>query len=120
MEDFRKMVATPYESRGGPSQEITTMRPPASDHEPSIKPRSHHAKPGQGTVLAVEKLMRQLKIILKLARIDAYNLEGQIKDTHGQYMSRSDIIHLLQHVMTTGKLLVGEAEFIDIDDDRRP
>jgi hypothetical protein len=61
-----------------------------------------------------ERLFKQLKIILKLARIDAYDTNGHIKGEDGSFMQNSDIIHLITHVMTPRRLLIGEAEFINL------
>src|SRR5882672_1023893 len=124
MEDFRKMVAMPYEQQQRNQSGANNSHEPHSPHmlgdnnpphptKPSNQPHGSHGNRGNRSN-PFEKLIKQLKIILKLARIDAYNLDGQIKGADGQYMSRSDIIHLLQHSMTPGKLLIGEDEFVDL------
>lgn len=61
-----------------------------------------------------DRLMRQLQIILKLAKINGYDIGGRIRNQKGQYLDNSSILHLLSHSMTSSRVLVGEQEFIDL------
>jgi hypothetical protein len=53
-----------------------------------------------------------MKILLKLAKIDGYDIIGRIRNKNGDFLKGSDLITLINHSMTNGKLLLGESEFI--------
>src|ERR1700677_698966 len=95
MEHTRKMVVVPAETESAASMPIATAKPTAIRHP-------------------FEKLMKQLKIILKLARIDAYDLDGHIRGADSSMIYNSDILHLLSHAMTPGRLLIGESDFLKL------
>ena len=59
-----------------------------------------------------DKLMKALKIILKLARVDAYDLNGQVKDDEGNVIDNSDIARLTFQALSPGRVSVGEDEYI--------
>ncbi|RWS21429.1 uncharacterized protein B4U80_03057, partial [Leptotrombidium deliense] len=61
-----------------------------------------------------EKLIRQLKIILKFAKINAYDENGRIRNQAGNFIPNSSIIQLLNHAMTVSRVLLAENEFIDL------
>jgi hypothetical protein len=55
---------------------------------------------------------RLVKIILKLAKIKAYDEAGRILGSNGQYMDNTDIDILLAYAMTPGRILSGEMDFV--------
>lgn len=61
-----------------------------------------------------DKLVRIIKLILKLARIDVYNEEGHIKSKNGGYSSNSDMARLTIQAMTFSLLFIGEDDFINL------
>ncbi|KAI1299853.1 hypothetical protein HDE_03677 [Halotydeus destructor] len=63
---------------------------------------------------AVERQRKLLKIIMRLAAINGYNDTENIKLSDGSYMSDSDIVSLLMHVLSPGKLVNGLKEFVDL------
>jgi hypothetical protein len=60
----------------------------------------------------LDKLNRIMKIFLKLANIRAYDVIGRVRDRKGNYINDSDIIALINHAMSHGKLLLAQNEFI--------
>lgn len=60
------------------------------------------------------KIHRLLKIIMKLAKIDGYDLNGRIRLSDGSYMERSSLVDLLTHAMSAGRIIIGEDAFIDL------
>ena len=60
----------------------------------------------------LDKLMRAIKIILKLARVDAYDLNGQVKDARGNVIEKSDVGRLTMQALNPGRLSIGEDQFI--------
>jgi len=61
-----------------------------------------------------DKIHRFIKVILKLARNVGYDDELRIKLGNGKYLEKSNIIDLLTHAMSIGKVLYGENEFIEL------
>lgn len=61
-----------------------------------------------------DRLLRQLQIILKLAKINGYDISGRIRNQNGNFLSNSSILHLLSYAMTPSRVLIGEQEFIDL------
>jgi hypothetical protein len=53
-------------------------------------------------------------VILKLARKIGYDSDLRIKLKNGKYLEKSNIVDLLTHAMSVGKVLYGEQEFIDL------
>ncbi|RWR99124.1 hypothetical protein B4U79_14112, partial [Dinothrombium tinctorium] len=49
-----------------------------------------------------------------LAKINAYDNEGRIRDSKGEFISNSSLIQLLSHAMTASRILLAEKEFIDL------
>jgi len=60
------------------------------------------------------KITNILKIMSKLAAINAYDAEGNIRDENGNFIQNTDIAALLLHVMSPGKILHGEDKFIEL------
>jgi hypothetical protein len=54
-----------------------------------------------------------MKIILKLAKINGYDVLGRVRNKKGEYID-SSIISLINNAMTHGKLLLGQNEFISL------
>ena len=61
-----------------------------------------------------DKVHKLLKIILKLARHVGYDEDLKIKLKNGKYLEKSNIVDLLTHAMSMGRVLYGESEFIDL------
>ena len=61
-----------------------------------------------------DKIHRFIKIILKLARSVGYDENLRIKLKSGNYLENSNIVDLLTHAMSAGKILYGENEFIEL------
>ena len=59
-----------------------------------------------------DKIHRFIKVILKLARTVGYDEDLRIKLNNGKYLEKSNIVDLLTHAMSVGKVLYGENEFI--------
>lgn len=61
-----------------------------------------------------DKVHRFIKIIMRLAKNSGYDDDLHIKLRSGKYLERSNIVDLLTHAMSAGKVLYGENEFIDL------
>ena len=61
-----------------------------------------------------DKIHRFIKVILKLARTVGYDEDLRIKLNNGKYLEKSNIVDLLTHAMSVGKVLYGESEFIQL------
>ncbi|RWS27454.1 hypothetical protein B4U80_07983 [Leptotrombidium deliense] len=59
-------------------------------------------------------MIKQLKIILKLAKINGYDENGRIRNKHGMFIENSSLIQLLSHAMAVGRVLLAEKEFIEL------
>ena len=60
-----------------------------------------------------DKIHRFIKVIFKLAKHDSYDDETlRIKSRNGGYIDQTNIVYLLTHAMSLGKVLHGEEEFI--------
>ena len=62
----------------------------------------------------IDKLSRIMKIFLKLANIKGYDIIGRVRNGNGDFVNDSDIIALINHSLTHGKLLLGQNEFINL------
>lgn len=60
------------------------------------------------------KFIKVMKILLKLAKINGYDIIGQIRNKKGEFINGSDLISLILNAMSHGKLLLGESEFIQL------
>lgn len=63
---------------------------------------------------AEDRQKKLVQIILKLARIQGYNDQNQIKKRDGTYMEDTDITALMLFAVTKEKLMLGLSEFIDL------
>src|SRR6266700_2832020 len=61
-----------------------------------------------------DKIHRFIKVILKLAKNVGYDSEFRIKLKNGKYLEKTNIVDLLTHAMSVGKVLYGENEFIEL------
>lgn len=61
-----------------------------------------------------DKIHRFVKVILKIARKFGYDADLKIKTDTGKYLEKSNIVDLLTHAMSPGKVLYGENEFIKL------
>ena len=61
-----------------------------------------------------DKIHRFIKIILKLAKFVGYDDDLRIKLKNGDYLEKSNIVDLLTHAMSAGRVLYGEQEFIEL------
>jgi hypothetical protein len=61
-----------------------------------------------------DKIHKLLKIILRLGRHVGYDDDLKIKLKNSKYLEKSNIVDLLTHAMSMGKVLYGESEFIDL------
>jgi hypothetical protein len=116
MEHSQKMVVTPIENEQPPSllpvsqdvlysSGLPTQTSSTSTQFPVKKQKAHPF---------LEKLTNQLKIILKLAKIDAYDNTFRIKNDKGFFIENSNIINLLQNATLSSKILVGQDAFITL------
>ena len=100
---FQKMIAMPAES----SNVDLSLPPPEADLTTS--------KATQRRVNTFfDKLNKIMKIFLKLASIKGYDIIGRVRDSNGHYIPESNIINLINHAMTHGKLLLAQNEFIKL------
>lgn len=60
------------------------------------------------------KLFRQIKLILKLAKVNAYDINGRIRNEDGSFLDNSDITHLISYAMSPGTVRKGEDTFIKL------
>ena len=59
-----------------------------------------------------DKMQKLLKIVLKIAVHNAYIDYFRINDSNGNPINESDVVALLLHALSAGKLLIGEEDFI--------
>ena len=60
------------------------------------------------------KILKQIRVILGLAKIQAYDEVGRIRDSKGNFLPNSDIVTLLNNAMTPGRVLTGQDVFISL------
>ena len=60
------------------------------------------------------KLLKQIRVILGLAKIQGYDESGRIRDSKGNFIPNSDIVTLINHAMTPGRVLIGQDVFISL------
>jgi len=87
---------------GGGADEMGTLIEPVEKSADKIKSKIY------------DKIHRFIKIILKLARTVGYDEDLRIKLKNGKYLEKSNIVDLLTHAMSVGKVLYGENEFIEL------
>lgn len=71
-------------------------------------------KPDKAKSKIYDKIHRFIQVILKLARKFGYNDDMKIKLKDGKYLDKSNVVDLLTHAMSVGKVLYGENEFIEL------
>lgn len=102
---YQKMIAMPADVASNN----------ATNDEFSLETSLPKSKSAQKRVYNfVDKLNRIMKIFLKLASIKGYDIIGRVRDLSGNYLPDSNIINLINHSMTHGKLLLGQNEFISL------
>ena len=97
---YQKMLALPAETENSIQTELIEKN--------EIKPSKKKTHP------FIDKLSRIMKIFLKLANIKGYDLIGRVRNQNGDFVNDSDIISLINHSLTHGKLLYGQNEFIKL------
>jgi hypothetical protein len=60
------------------------------------------------------KMYKTVDIIAKLADIKGYDKTYRIQTSDGSYMPNSNLITLITHAMSSGRVLYGEQEFIEL------
>ena len=60
------------------------------------------------------KLLKQIRVILGLAKIEGYDDSGRIRGEKGIFLPNSDIVSLLNNAMTPGRVLIGQDIFISL------
>lgn len=98
----RKIVVEPIENQEGGENDGQLTLPVESKVHDKIKHKIY------------DKLHRFLKIILKIASKSGYDDNLEIQRSDGTYMPRSNIVDLLTHAMSPGKILHGEREFVEL------
>lgn len=61
-----------------------------------------------------DKIHRFIKVILKLAQKVGYDDQLRIKLRNGKFLENTNIVDLLTHAMSFGKVLYGENEFVQL------
>lgn len=89
MDHCRKMTIVPHEAQQGGSLDVKKTRP-------------------------FRRFGAIAQVVLKLALVDGYDKDGQLKDSAGKPLQGSSISDLLEHAFKSGKFLVGEKEFVDL------
>ncbi|KAI1289513.1 hypothetical protein HDE_08677 [Halotydeus destructor] len=65
-------------------------------------------------IRAIERQRKLLRIILKLAAVNGYNDLDHIQLEDGSFLKGSDVVPLLMHALSPGKVVVGLKEFVDL------
>jgi hypothetical protein len=114
----KKMVAMPAELENVNSDTATVNEMNVLENNPPISEdytvlnNKNEKRPRRIIVSQTNKIINIMKILLKLAKIDGYDIIGRIRNKNGEFLKDSDLITLINHSMTNGKLLLGESEFI--------
>jgi hypothetical protein len=129
MEHSSKMVLTPFENEPAPpilmpsTNNSVQYNSTVPVQTTSTGTQSYVQNSNMGTQISIrkqkshpflEKLINQLKIILKLAKIDAYDTSLRIKNNKGDFIENSHIINLLQNATVLAKVLIGQDDFIKL------
>lgn len=108
MKHCKKMVLNEYSSDEDFSQPQRGGGVETMDTEQSKLPknsiRAH----------ALNRQRKILTIIRKLAKIDGYNEQGQIKTRNGTFLERSDIATLVLWAVSQDKIIHGLQEFVEL------
>jgi len=112
----KKMVAMPAELENIESNTVTVNENVLENNTPISEnnaiPRTKNEKRPKRIISQTNKIINIMKILLKLAKIDGYDIIGRIRNNNGDFVKDSDLITLINHSMTNGRLLLGESEFI--------
>src|SRR5277367_4725607 len=108
MEHSQKVVVMPYNSEIAPP-----TLPVATDPNTQFSSLSTKQKQPKHHPL-LEKLTSQIKIILKIAKIDGYDGNFRIKNESGVFIDNTNIINLLSNVTTPAKALLGHEPFVSL------
>lgn len=112
MDHSQKMVLTPLDSE---LEQPPTLYPSTNPNmqfssgdnaSPSTKKSKSHPM--------LERLTKQLQIVLKIANVKGYDSFLRIKGEKGNYIENSNILNLLQNATSPAKILLGQEEFINL------
>ncbi|KAI1308225.1 hypothetical protein HDE_00463 [Halotydeus destructor] len=101
MSSFKKVTFQPYEEEDEPPRMVET--------EPAPKKKGNFIMNR-----AIDRQRKLLRLILKLANVQGYNDLDHIRMENGSYMQGSDIVPLIMHALSPGKLITGLKEFVDL------
>jgi len=110
MNHSQKLVIKPFESEP-PVLPIATDDAVQFSSGANSTPKRQPQKHGHPML---EKITKQLKIILKIAKVDGYDLDLRIKDEAGRPVYNSNIISLLNDATSMSKVLVGYDAFVQL------
>jgi hypothetical protein len=97
-----------------PSEAVQKAKPAEAIQAPYFATTANNITEKKKIEKIPDKFSRMLKIALKLALEKGYDFEGHIVDLSGNPILKSDIVLLLNYVLSPGKVLIGEAEFIHL------
>src|SRR6266581_5540349 len=110
MASFRKVIAIPAsdmetqtDDQQQPQQELLVSSSP-----PDAPPKRKYER------TTFDKTARILKIALKLGSIRGYDDDYRVRREDNTYVSNSNIIALLNHLMSRGRLLNGLSELLPL------
>ena len=106
--DISKMVAIPADMETSIGNNLTEESEILNN---SIVKKTRTQRRGFANTL--EKI-RIMKILLKLAKINGYDLVGRVRNKNGSFINDSDLLDLINDAMSHGKLLIGQSEFINL------
>lgn len=107
MQSAKKVILVPPKQTGGAITDIDSSQ---SDPMPNEEEKS--GKVDRIKFKIYDKIHRFIKIILKIAQTDGYDDSLRIKTRDGNFLDKSNIVDLLTHAMSLGKVLHGEEDFI--------
>ncbi|KAI1291115.1 hypothetical protein HDE_07692 [Halotydeus destructor] len=123
MSTFRKVTFRPYEEeevedeQHGGSVDLPQPPPLRLRGEMPEKMEVETQTKRKGNLIrerALERQRRMLKIIMKLAAVKGYNDLDHIRLEDGSYMRGSDLVPLLMHALSPGRIVVGLSEFVQL------
>jgi hypothetical protein len=107
MDHTRKMILVPSES-------VQTSKPMMAKQAPYFTSDANEDKENRKIDKNIDKIRRLLHIVLRLAEIKGYYLDGRINNLRGEPIKDSDIVALINNALSQGKVLVGESDFIQL------
>jgi len=60
------------------------------------------------------KVLNAINLIMKLAQIQGYNMDGKIRDKNGNFLEETDLALLVSNALNQQKFLFGEDAFVDL------